>query len=111
VRGVVTCIFLFYHIFFFEYHEQLHIKPDFVVISKSPLFAAETAENCSITFWFFLSVRNGGENSRRRSFFYCGRNSRRMDRSCSVFFEWREKILCVHVCDLAGIYSMLVRQT
>jgi hypothetical protein len=59
VSGVVKTCFL--TLFFFIYHEQLKVKADFVVISKSPLVATETAGNrsriCSITSWFYFFVR------------------------------------------------------
>jgi len=53
VSGVVKNSFL--RVSFFLYHDQNKVEPDFVVISKSTLFATKTAaENISITSRFFL---------------------------------------------------------
>jgi hypothetical protein len=72
---------------FFFYHEQNKVKPDFLVISKSPLFARETAENMFYKFVVLLFVRRtAGENSMRSGFFFiAGENSMRIDRTCSIF--------------------------
>ena len=40
--------------FFIFHHEPKELKPNFVVVSKSPVFLPETLRICSITSWLFV---------------------------------------------------------
>jgi hypothetical protein len=111
VRGVVKTVF---EGVFLLYHEQNKVKPEFVVISKSPLFAAETAENMfynlvilnmfyNLVILFFVRKKRRGNyrrtnRSRSAAFLLSrGRVLRGREFYAYSYEIWRGIILCVLV--------------